>query len=280
MTAGRNGLTSTEKEKFVIQLTPETIESTVMKSPLPVVIFFTSPTCGPCRAVYPLLEAVIPEYADRLTIVKAQVETVGEWCQELKILSIPRMVVFNGGKEIKRIDPRNKGDMRLEFDAAAALVTSGEAADQAALTVYQTSVSTAKAALASANETIGAWWTAIVGKEAEAYDAAWQPLNDATDAALHGDASYEALTEEGKTRAWVLKRHALQAEDRFAEVRAQIASADAAFDAASEPHMAERSRLYEEAESTYESAIQAARLAHKEKTGAWPSGDLLPPQQA
>jgi thioredoxin 1 len=260
----------------VIELTPETIESTVMKSPLPVAVFFTSIHCSPCRAVYPLLEAVAPEYADRLTIVKADTELMRDWCVELKVMSIPRMVIFKDGKEVKRIDPRNKGDMRLQFDAVSA--AAAPAADQAALeaqATYQQAIDAAKAGLATSQKEIGEWWGSIIGVEAEAYDAALKPLNDATDEAMAADAANATLSEDHRFVAWARKRHAMQSEARFAEVMKQIEVAEAAFDAVAQPHLQERGRRYDESKSAYEAAIQTARLTYHATTGGWPCGDLI-----
>ena len=260
----------------MIELTPETIESTVMKSPLPVAVFFTSKTCAPCRAVYALLDALAPEYTDRLTIVKADVEVTPEWRAELKVMGIPVMVIFKNGKETKRIDPRNKGDMRLHFDAVSAAVAP--AADQKAVeaaSVYGAAVKAAQAAAAISRQAMHEWWMGLVGVEAVAMRATWKPLKDATDEAVAADPNHSTLTEEAQFWAWVQKRTALKAEPRFAQVMAQIEIAEAAFHAACEPHYEERSRRYDQCDTAYEAAIQSARLAYHAKTGNWPSGDLV-----
>ncbi len=254
-------------------LTPETIDSTI-QSPLPVAVFFTSPSCGPCRVVYPILESLEGEYAGRLTIVKADVETLAQWCQDLNIRSIPRIVIFCGGKELKRIDPRTRGDMRLQFDAVcAAAVTEAAKSkqDQEALTVYQSAVSAAQTSRAAAEEAIRVWFTAIAGAAADAADAAFEPLNQATDEALAKEPAYQAMDDEAKSRIWVLKREELKGEARFAEVLAKIEAAEAEFDKVAEPHYDERGRRYKEAEGAFDAAIQAARQAYKDKTGNWPS---------
>lgn len=111
-------------------LTIDSIDST-LASPLPVAVYFTSTTCVHCRMVTPLLETFVDEYADRLTIVKVEVEDVAQWCQDLNIRSIPRIVVFAGGKEVKRFDARTRNDMRRELDAAVA-AAQGELARMAA----------------------------------------------------------------------------------------------------------------------------------------------------
>lgn len=265
------------EDKLVLTaLTPETIDSTI-QSPLPVAVFFTSPSCGPCRVVYPILESLEGEYAGRLTIVKADVETLAQWCQDLNIRSIPRIVIFSGGKELKRIDPRTRGDMRLQFDAVCAAATT-DATDaaktkqaQEALTVYQNAVSAAQTARASAEEAIRVWFTAIAGAAADAADAAFEPLNQATDEALAKEPAYQAMDDEAKGRIWVLKREELKGEARFAEVLAKIEAAEAEFDKVAEPHYEERGRRYNEAEEAFDAAIQAARQAYKDKTGNWPS---------
>jgi hypothetical protein len=164
--------------------------------------------------------------------------------------------------------------MRLQFDAVcAAAVTEAAKSkqDQEALTVYQSAVSAAQTSRAAAEEAIRVWFTAIAGAAADAADAAFEPLNQATDEALAKEPAYQAMDDEAKSRIWVLKREELKGEARFAEVLAKIEAAEAEFDKVAEPHYDERGRRYKEAEGAFDAAIQAARQAYKDKTGNWPS---------
>ena len=74
----------------------------VASSSLPIVVDFWAPWCGPCRAVAPELEKVAARQAGRVLVVKVNTDEVEGLGQRLRIMSIPTMAVFAGGREIAR----------------------------------------------------------------------------------------------------------------------------------------------------------------------------------
>ena len=84
-------------------ITDATFEQEVIKSETPVLVDFWAEWCGPCKMMAPVLDQVSVEQADKLRIVKVDVDENSEYAGRLGIMSIPTLVLFKGGKPVERI---------------------------------------------------------------------------------------------------------------------------------------------------------------------------------
>jgi len=74
-----------------------TFEQEVMRSPVPVVVDFWAPWCGPCRMVAPTLDKLAREYGGRVRIAKVNVDENPNISMQYNIRSIPTMMVVKDG---------------------------------------------------------------------------------------------------------------------------------------------------------------------------------------
>ncbi|RLS54658.1 MAG: thioredoxin [Planctomycetota bacterium] len=74
----------------------------VLQSSVPVLVDFYADWCGPCRMLAPTLNKLAIEFADRVKIVKVNVDTEPELANQFRVESIPLLVFFADGKPVGR----------------------------------------------------------------------------------------------------------------------------------------------------------------------------------
>jgi thioredoxin 1 len=84
-------------------VTTATFQADVLSSDKPVLVDFWAEWCGPCRMVSPILDEIAGEHADKITIVKVNVDEEPALAQQYGITSIPAMQVFQSGEVVKSI---------------------------------------------------------------------------------------------------------------------------------------------------------------------------------
>jgi thioredoxin 2 len=78
-------------------------DAMLQQSPVPIVVDFWAPWCGPCRMMAPQLEIAARNKAGRALVVKVNTDAVPELGERFRIMSIPTLAVFRGGREISRV---------------------------------------------------------------------------------------------------------------------------------------------------------------------------------
>jgi thioredoxin 1 len=67
-----------------------------------VIVDFWATWCGPCRMLSPLLDEVEEEMADKIEVVKVNVDDADEVAMRFRIMSIPTLLFFKNGAIVDR----------------------------------------------------------------------------------------------------------------------------------------------------------------------------------
>jgi thioredoxin 1 len=85
-----------------IHVTDAAFEKAVLQSPVPVVVDFWAPWCGPCRQIAPSLEKIAGAYDGKLIVAKVNTDENPEWMQKYDITGIPTILFVANGKIVYR----------------------------------------------------------------------------------------------------------------------------------------------------------------------------------
>lgn len=89
------------KAAGVDEVTDADFAAEVLGSERPVLVEFTADWCGPCRQLAPVLSSIAAEQGERLRIVQLDVDRNPGTALAYNVLSMPTLMVFQGGEPVK-----------------------------------------------------------------------------------------------------------------------------------------------------------------------------------
>jgi len=85
----------------VVEVNKDNFENEVLNSNTKVLVDFNADWCGPCKMLKPIIDELAEEKTD-LKVVSINIDDEDELSEEYNVSSIPCLVVFDQGKEVKR----------------------------------------------------------------------------------------------------------------------------------------------------------------------------------
>src|SRR5208282_3328760 len=78
-------------------------KSEVLESPIPVVVDFWAPWCGPCRQLQPTIEKLADLYVGKVKVGKMNTDENQETPGSLRISAIPTVLFFQNGMVVDKL---------------------------------------------------------------------------------------------------------------------------------------------------------------------------------
>ncbi|MTD56156.1 thioredoxin [Amycolatopsis pithecellobii] len=86
-----------------VKVTDQTFADDVLTSETPVLVDFWATWCGPCKMVAPVLEEIASEHKAKIKVAKLDVDENPGTARDYQVMSIPTLILFQGGKPVKQI---------------------------------------------------------------------------------------------------------------------------------------------------------------------------------
>ncbi|NBU96829.1 MAG: thioredoxin [Spirochaetia bacterium] len=85
-----------------IKQLPSSFEELLESHEKPILVDFWAEWCPPCKMMNPVINQIAKDWKEKVTVVKINTDEKAEIASKYNISSIPTLILFKKGKEVKR----------------------------------------------------------------------------------------------------------------------------------------------------------------------------------
>lgn len=101
----------------IVHATDGTFDNEVLKANGPVLVDYWAEWCGPCKMIAPVLDQVAEDYADRLKVVKVDIDENQETAPKYGVRGIPTLMLFKDGDvQATKVGALSKSELTAFID--------------------------------------------------------------------------------------------------------------------------------------------------------------------
>ena len=86
-----------------LNLSDQSFDNEVLKSPVPVLVDFWAPWCGHCRMLAPIIEEIAKEYNGKVKVAKLNTDENPAVAAKFRISAIPALLFFRSGQVVDQL---------------------------------------------------------------------------------------------------------------------------------------------------------------------------------